>query len=659
MSPVLSLLFATAAMPDAVRPTLDLPVREVTVFSDRARVTRRGTIPPGSGNRSISLPFLPVSVDPTSVRLEARGARVVRVEVRRATEDTFPRTEALELLRKLESLRDEQRAVEDAIRVRDAERQAVLAIRPAAVPQPDPRAPALKLDASGWAAALAFLDARAAADDAALAPLEEKRRAKEREIEEVSARANQVLAGTAGTPGWRPDAVVEIGSTAAELALTYVAAGARWYPSYDVRYSHGEGQVDVEFSGLVSQETGEDWTDAALTLSTAIPATVAALPKLPVWKLGQKERFIPTPQAQYEPPATRPAGVVAPAHVAVRDDDVLRRALQEAVSDSDDEERTKSEAPPPPADRRRKAEAAPRRAPSRPPPPPAGAPMEMPMAPAPMVREMADYEPESRVSATLSGLAQGFFGSGYTPTESVSFGAPRGWAPPSYARDLPAALAGGYDFAYPAARPETVRGGGEVRRVALHSRRFPAQGMVRILPALSRQAFLVAEVANDGDRPLLQGAAHLFVGADLVGEAVVPNTAVGEKVTLPLGVDDAVRVERNVQVVEGEQGLISKDDVSRYEVVVEVLNPRTRTLKTVLIDQIPLRRAEDARGRPEVKIALTGADPPAQPEKDDGFLAWRFDLAAGAKKTVKFAYTVTRPKDARLQQYGEPAGRIP
>src|SRR5207245_8914222 len=62
---------------------------------------------------------------------------------------------------------------------------------------------------------------------------------------------------------------------------------------------------DLSFAGLVSQETGEDWSDARLTLSTAVPATSTQMPKIFSWKIGELERFIPTPapMAEYVKPA--------------------------------------------------------------------------------------------------------------------------------------------------------------------------------------------------------------------------------------------------------------------------------------------------------------------------------------------------------------------
>ena len=71
------------------------------------------------------------------------------------------------------------------------------------------------------------------------------------------------------------------GNGPVKLTLTYVTTQARWYPRYELQLVPEANRVQVSFFGLVSQETGEDWEDAALTLSTALPATTTRLSNTP------------------------------------------------------------------------------------------------------------------------------------------------------------------------------------------------------------------------------------------------------------------------------------------------------------------------------------------------------------------------------------------
>ena len=62
------------------------------------------------------------------------------------------------------------------------------------------------------------------------------------------------------------------------LQVTYRVSGATWQPVYEARASTGEETVELVSYGLVRQQTGEEWADVALTLSTAKPALAGSMP---------------------------------------------------------------------------------------------------------------------------------------------------------------------------------------------------------------------------------------------------------------------------------------------------------------------------------------------------------------------------------------------
>src|SRR6186997_3300944 len=90
----------------ALAAAVDAPITDVTVYSDRARVVRTITLP-GSGAQQIELPTLPQAVDPKSIRVEATGAEVKRVELTRLEDDALPTDEAKKLIVALQQTDDE------------------------------------------------------------------------------------------------------------------------------------------------------------------------------------------------------------------------------------------------------------------------------------------------------------------------------------------------------------------------------------------------------------------------------------------------------------------------------------------------------------------------------------------------------------------------
>jgi hypothetical protein len=139
------------------------------------------------------------------------------------------------------------------------------------------------------------------------------------------------------------------------------------------------------------------------------------------------------------------------------------------------------------------------------------------------------------------------------------------------------------------------------------------------------------------------GQANLFVGADPAGVATLKLVAPGETFTLPLGIDRALQVVRNVRLVTQEKGIISKDELSLYTVTIEVANPYRSPVAVQLVDQWALG------GDKDVEAKLTRADN-ARQDWARGTLEWRLNVPASGKQTVFFTYTLRRPKGWRLHQ---------
>ncbi len=78
--------------------------------------------------------------------------------------------------------------------------------------------------------------------------------------------------------GWTDEEIVarvRIAATTggkARISLRYLKLSSGWEPTYSVRSGPTSDTLAVEYEALVQQETGEDWNDIELTLSTAMPS---------------------------------------------------------------------------------------------------------------------------------------------------------------------------------------------------------------------------------------------------------------------------------------------------------------------------------------------------------------------------------------------------
>ncbi|WP_326553838.1 DUF4139 domain-containing protein [Micromonospora sp. NBC_01813] len=268
------------------------PVVGVTVYPDRARITRRGGIHLAAGRHRVRVAPLPLGLRRDSVRVGGRGpATVLGVDVTvwRQARSTDAQVVGLEQRRR--ELADELAEVDDADGIEEQRGEFLARL--------------VERAGGTYARALAAGDAApsdvAAFTDSVAVQLAESRArrrtlARQRiELAEESAALGRDLDAAQGKR--EPDRLavevivaVEVDEADVELELSYLVEGARWQPSYDLRLV--DHTMTVTWFGMVSQSTGEDWPECELQLSTARPAAATGVPELSPWYL---DRFRPAP----------------------------------------------------------------------------------------------------------------------------------------------------------------------------------------------------------------------------------------------------------------------------------------------------------------------------------------------------------------------------
>ena len=329
--------------------TVELPIVRVSVHPDGAIVHRRGTAPVQSGR--IVVGGLPVLLDPGSLRAGVEGARLLaaRAGLDLPLEDrgeAVPQEEALLALR----VRLER------VRVEHAHLEAVRSWLGAIEPGYDPEGSALTAAALlRWADLDAGLTDWRAELDERLAELTERRVALE--LEEAHLEA--VLASSSTEARWRrwsPSRRVELqvdgdDGAVVEATVSYAIPGARWSPAYSIDFDRDLARGRLAVRALVGQATGEDWSEVALTLSTAPCARRVELPAL---RLGTRSperaggwRPLPDDLEGLFPESPARPSVSLQLHDSDEDDLALEEPVLEASKPAPD--RARVGAPPPPA----------------------------------------------------------------------------------------------------------------------------------------------------------------------------------------------------------------------------------------------------------------------------------------------------------------------
>jgi uncharacterized protein (TIGR02231 family) len=270
---------------------LDAPITNVTVFSDGARVVRAGLTQLAAGSRSLLIGNLPASADTSSVRVAARGDDLSLVNV-----EVHPRVSAEPLREQTARLRAEVDRWRDAVQALDDEDAAELAGLGFLSHLSEATATSLARAVSSGRAGYDELSGMAGHLSASTAntltrrrDIAARKRAAERELAAAEGRLKAALHG-----GGQRLKFVEVtvdlevqADTEAEIEVTYHVRGASWRPLYDLALD-GE-RLNVSYLAEITQQTGEDWPEVALVLSTTRQGQSQTLPELSPWYIGRPQ----------------------------------------------------------------------------------------------------------------------------------------------------------------------------------------------------------------------------------------------------------------------------------------------------------------------------------------------------------------------------------
>ncbi len=500
-------------------------IDDVLVYPGGAQVTRLA--PVAAGARELVLTCLTARFDPDTLQIDApAGVNLGPVQVETLPRDRAPdcANSALdEQLRKLEAQRDSLNAESGALET-----------------------------GLGYLKALGNGDARnpptaaigATADTIRKAALEALQRQAQlrRQVEELERQITPLKSErdrlAAANPEWRSLRVRLSTAQAAELRLSYRITQAGWAPSYRALLDTASGALSLERLAQVSQQSGEDWRNVKLRLSTAQVSTRVGLPSPAPWLLNIRPPVAAAETRLYAaPPAPAPA-----------------MAMSVAVQGS----RTR--------------------------------------------------EPElDRFDLTV-------FQNDYA-TEFV----------------LPLRV--------------NIDSGIQRASLTLGTEKLQARVLARVQPQNEAAAYLVADLARPaGAWP--RGPLQLVRDGALVGNTSLQMAGSDERLELPFGRDDAVRVQvEPEQRNAGDRGFIGARAEHRYGRAYVVENRHSRGALTLqVVEAAPVAQHED------IKVQTQFSPPPSTQawRKQPGWVMWEQSLPAGTSQRYTADYVISAPKDAAL-----------
>lgn len=251
----------------------------VTVYPDGATVTRVIAIDLASGDSTLVAKDFPLSLDPSSLRVEGEaGAKLTIGTIDARPPRAAPPVNLPELDKRIEALKDERADLQGAIDAAAARRkfaQRFAEASPAGLGEKGEARPITE-----WRAAFTAVAEEVAAAETAIRDAARKQR-------EIDRHVAQLEADRSAKPPSKLEVRIDVASAAATkatLRVTYAVRNARWLPLYDARLDTGakdrKPQLELVRRAEVTQSTGEDWSNVTLGVSTVRIARGGSAPEL-------------------------------------------------------------------------------------------------------------------------------------------------------------------------------------------------------------------------------------------------------------------------------------------------------------------------------------------------------------------------------------------
>ena len=281
--------------------SVDSHLTAATVYLDRAVVTRTATAELTAGVQELTFQSLPASLVDQSLQVSGRGtatATILDVSARHVFLEITPDARVKTYEDELNALLKQRRSLDDRGKLLEAQLATFAHMEAALIAPPTKDAPRPTL--AELTSTLSFLNEQRTKNTADQAALEEARDALTPKIAAAEARLNELRGAAQGRA--TKTVTVRVNATAAgrlDLTLSYTVPGASWTPAYDARVATADRAVELGYFGVVRQNTGEDWRDVALTLSTARPSLGGGPAPLSPWTLDVFTPRLPVAYAEH------------------------------------------------------------------------------------------------------------------------------------------------------------------------------------------------------------------------------------------------------------------------------------------------------------------------------------------------------------------------
>lgn len=256
-------------------------VKAVTVFLNRAQITNSAQVYVPAGNTTLIFEDLSTKIDKQSIQISAKGNLTI-MSVKHQINYLRNQTKAnkIKVLEdSVEYYTDAHRLVSSQKTVLQQEQEMILANKSIGGDGVGVNAQKLKEVAEYYRTRLTEIQLGLIKADKQITDYNNRLSRMRTQIAELNRDANKPTSEVLVT-------VSASSPITADFELDYIVPDAGWTPIYDLRAKDAQSPIQLSYKANVYQNTGVDWKDVKVTLSTGNPSQSGVKPELPVWYVG-------------------------------------------------------------------------------------------------------------------------------------------------------------------------------------------------------------------------------------------------------------------------------------------------------------------------------------------------------------------------------------
>jgi len=406
-----------------------------------------------------------------------------------------------------------------------------------------------------------------------------------------------------------------------QFTLTYLVNNASWYPTYDIRAKNVNSPITISYKANVTQQSGEEWKNVKLTLSTGNPTISGGKPELTPYYLNYGMYY-----AGQAGSLTKVTG-----HVTDQNDRSALPGVTITVKGTSIGTVTDANG---------------------------NYSLQIPAGNPTLSYSFVGYEKSESV-ANVPVINIGLKPSANTLNEVVAMGysSENVSDDTRYKRSLAAVqtingkVAGlqttpievqqtenQTNVEFNIANPYTVPSDGKQYLVEINEVNTDATYQYFVAPKLSTDVFLTARITDWNKYNFLSGEANLFFEGTFIGKSLIDTHATADTLKLSLGADKNIVVTRTLQKdLTGKQGFGANKKETR-DWLITVKNRKSQPVNLLVEDQVPVSQNSAI----EVDTQNISS---AEMDKLTGKLSWNLSLKPLDEKQLQLKYQVKYPKN--------------